>query len=251
MSPLACSHTLSGMTTTTVETTYPIDASQRRAARVVGFLYLLLMATGMFAQVYVPGQLPGSEIVSGQVDAAREIVANARLYRLGAAVDLLTNAGDAALAAAYYVLLRPVSQGLAMLGAFWRLAQVAIVAGYTLTNIVVLQLLSGAEEVRALTTDQTAALAWVAMTSHTIGYSIALVLLGLGSMVFCYLLFRSRYVPRRLAAFGVFASALLALGSLVTIVFPEATSVVNPALYVPMFIFEVTTGLLLLIRGIR
>jgi hypothetical protein len=32
------------MTTTTVDTTYTVDASQRRAARVVGFRYLLLMA---------------------------------------------------------------------------------------------------------------------------------------------------------------------------------------------------------------
>jgi len=242
--------TLSGMTTTTVDPTRPITVTQRRAARVVGSLYLVLMVTGAFAQVYVPGQLPGSE--SGQAtDTAREIIDSARLFRLGAAVDLLTNAGDAALAAAYFILLRPVSQGLALLGAFWRLAQVAIVAGYTVTNIVVLQLLSGADEVRALTGDQVAALAWVATSSHTIGYSIGLVFLGLGSTVFSYLLYRSRYVPQRLAALGVFSSLVLAGGSLITIVFPEATSVVNPALYVPMFFFEVTTGLWLLIRGIR
>ena len=242
------------MTMTTAEKTYPLNESQRRAARVVGFLYLLLMVTGAFAQIYVPGNLPGGSTGSATgpaADTAREIVDSARLFRLGAVVDLLTNAGDAALAAAYYVLLRPVSQGLALLGAFWRLAQVAIIAGYTLTNIVVLQLLSGADEVRALTTDQAVALAWVATSSHTIGYSLGLVFLGLGSTVFAYLLFRSRYIPRQLAAFGVFSSLVLTAGSLVTVVFPGATSVVNPALYVPMFFFEVGTGLWLLIRGVR
>jgi hypothetical protein len=81
--------------------------------------------------------------------------------------------------------------------------------------------------------------------------AIGFVFLGLGSVVFSYLLFRSRYVPRWLAAWGIFSSAVLAGGSLVTIAFPEATSVVNPALFVPMFIFEVTTGLWLLIRGVR
>jgi hypothetical protein len=235
------------MTTTTARTVPAPDASQRRAARVVGFLYLFLMATGAFAQIYVPGQLPGS----GSGAAGAELVDSARLLRLGTAVDLLTNAGDAVLAAAYFVLLRPVSQGLAALGAFWRLVQVAIIAGYTLTNIVALQLLSGADEVRALTADQAEALAWVALSSHTIGYSLGLVFLGLGSTVFCYLLFRSRYIPRRLAAFGVFSSLVLTAGSLIIIVFPGATAVVNPALYVPMFFFEVGTGLWLLIRGVR
>jgi len=238
------------MTTTTADPIRPIDDSQRRAAKVVGSLYLLLMVTGMFAQVYVPGSLPGGS--TGQAgETAREIVSSERLLRLGTAVDLLTNAGDAALAAAYYVLLRPVSRGLAALGAFWRLAQVAIIAGYTLTNIIVLQLLSGDEAVRALPDDQAAALAWVATSSHAIGYSLGLVFLGLGSTVFSYLLFRSGYVPRRLAGLGIFSSALLTAGSLILIVAPEATSVVNPALYVPMFVFEVSTGLWLLIRGVR
>lgn len=199
------------MPTTAVNTLDPhhsIDASQRRAARVVGFLYLLLMATGAFAQIYVPGTFPGGTSgIGGAVETARAIVDSERLLRLGTVVDP--------------------------------------------TNVVVLQLLSGSDEMRALTEGQVAALVWVAMSSHTIGYSLGLVFLGLGSAVFSYLLFRSRYVPRRLAAFGIFSSALLAAGSLVTVVFPEATSVVNPALYVPMFFYEVTTGLWLLIRGLR
>ncbi|MEV0567885.1 DUF4386 domain-containing protein [Dactylosporangium sp. NPDC050588] len=127
-----------------------------------------------------------------------------------------------------------------------------MLAAYTLTNTVVLQLVSGADEVRALDPDQAAAaLAWVATSAHAVGYSIGLVFLGLGSTVFACLLYRSRYVPRWLAGLGVVASALLAAGSLVTIAFPEATAVVNPALYAPMFVFEMTTGVLLLVRGVR
>lgn len=236
------------MTTNTVDTTYPVDASQRRAARVVGFLYLFLMAVGVFAQIYVPGNLPGGE-TGDATDTARAIIDSERLFRLSIVGDLICFAGDAALAVAYYVLLRPVNRNLAMLGAFWRLAQAAILAAFTLCTVVALQLLSGEDEVRALTTDQAAALAWVATSAHAVGYTIGFVFLGLGSAVFSYLLFRSRYVPRRLAALGIVASLLLAAGSVVTIAFPEATPVVNPAMFVPMFIFEVTTGLWLLIRG--
>lgn len=232
----------------TTNTMYPVDASQRRAARVVGLLYLLLMAAGVFAQIYAPGSLPGSAPTAGDAaDRVREIADDAQLLRLAAAVETLTFAGDAVLAVAYYVLLRPVSTGLAMLGAFWRLAQVAILTAYTLCTIVVVELATG----QGFTTDQVAALAWLTTSAHNVGYSIGFVFLGLGSMVFSYLLFKSRYVPRPLAALGVFASAALAGGSLVTIAFPEATPVVNPALFVPMFIFEVGTGLWLLIRGVR
>jgi hypothetical protein len=205
-------------------------------------------ATGILAQTLAPGTFTDGP---GQTDAARELVANARLLRLGAAIDVLNTVSDTALIVAYFVLLRPIGRSLAALGAAWRLAQVAITASFALTSIVVLQLLSGADEVQALTTDQAAALAWVASTSHTTGYGIGWVFAGLGSTVFAYLLFRSRYVPQPLAAWGIFSSVLWVVGSLTMIVFPEAGPVAKPGLFVPMFIFEVTTGLWLLIKGVR
>ncbi|MEV4510145.1 DUF4386 domain-containing protein [Dactylosporangium sp. NPDC049525] len=226
---------------TTINT---IDASQRRAARVVGGLYLLLMASGVFAQIYAPGSLPGSEVTA---DSVRDVADHAQLLRLGAAVETLTFAGDAVLAVAYYVLLRNVSRGLAMLGAFWRLAQVAILTAYTLCTIVAVELATS----QAFSTEQAAAMVQLVTGAHNVGYAIGFVFMGLGSMVFSYLLLRSRYVPRWLAGLGVVASALLATGGLVTIAFPEATSLVNPAMFAPMFVFEVTTGLWLLIRGVR
>jgi Domain of unknown function (DUF4386) len=231
------------MTVSTVDAVVrPVDASQRRAARAVGCLYLVGMATGILAQTLAPGNF---------ADGARDIVANARLLRLGAAIDVLNTASDTALIVAFFVLLRPVGRNLAALGAAWRLAQVAITASFALTNVVVLQLLSDADEVRALTTDQAAALAWVASSAHTTGYGIGWVFAGLGSTVFAFLLFKSRYVPQPLAAWGIFSSVLWVVGSLVMIIFPEAGSAANPGLFVPMFIFEVTTGLWLLIKGVR
>jgi hypothetical protein len=212
-----------------------ITSEQRTAARVIGVLYLVLMASGMVAQVLAPTGLDGG---------ADEILADERLLRVGVAVEVLTFAGDAALAVAYYTLLRAVSRPFALLGAFLRLAQVAVLTAYSLANVVVLELLTSG-------TDGAGALARVTVDAHEAGYAIGFTLLGLGSAVFAALLYRSRYVPRPLAGFGVGASALLALGSLTTVAFPETVDVVNPALYVPMFLFEVGTGLWLLVRGVR
>ncbi|MGH9750649.1 MAG: DUF4386 family protein [Candidatus Polarisedimenticolia bacterium] len=74
------------------------------------------------------------------------------------------------------------------------------------------------------------------------------ILLGLGSAVFAYLLFKSRYVPRVLAGWGVFSSLLLAAYSLSIIAFPEAGALrIVPML--PMGIYEVTVGFWLLLGG--
>jgi len=46
------------------------------------------------------------------------------------------------------------------------------------------------------------------------------VFLRLGSTVFSYLWFKSRYIPRALAALGIFSSLVLALVTLAIMVFP-------------------------------
>src|SRR5438309_4271371 len=66
-----------------------------------------------------------------------------------------------------------------------------------------------------------------------------------------YLWFKSRYIPRALAAWGIFSSLLVAIVTLAITVFPGLAAVVIPVYFVPIFIFEVGLGLWLLAKGIR
>ena len=89
-----------------------MDESQRTAAKVAGVLYLVMMATSIFFDAFVRSNL----VVAG--DAARtasNILASERLFRVGIVFELITAAGDIALVIALYVVLKPVSQGLALL----------------------------------------------------------------------------------------------------------------------------------------
>ena len=57
------------------------------------------------------------------------------------------------------------------------------------------------------------------LSARGLGFYIGFVFLGFGSTIFAYLLFKSRYIPRVLAAWGIFSSSLLAIGSLAVILF--------------------------------
>jgi uncharacterized protein DUF4386 len=226
----------------------PIEPEQRSAARVVGVLYLVLMVTGVFAEFYARGRA----IVPGDaVQTARNIAASERLFRLGIVSDLVTFAGGIALVWALYVVLRPVDRNLALLGAFWRLAECSVLAVITVNDFAALRLLGGAEYLRAVDETQLQVLARVFLGVQSDGYRIGIVLFGLGSAVFGYLWFRSRYIPRWLAAWGIFAALLVAVVTLTVMVFPALTPVVTPFYYAPIFLFEVGLGLWLLTRGIR
>jgi hypothetical protein len=110
--------------------------------------------------------------------------------------------------------------------------------------------LSGPGYLQAFSADQLQALARVSIGAYGAGLNVAFVFLGLGSTVFGYLWFKSNYVPRALGALGVFASFLLATGSLAFIVFPGLTKILLPAYFAPIFVFEVTMGFLLLFKGL-
>src|SRR5260221_13297870 len=95
-------------------------ASQSKAARLAGLLYLIAMATGLFAKFYV--HFPSTLIVSGDAaKTASKIMANERLYRIGIANNIITFAINLLLMWALYVLLIPVKRILAVLSVFFRL----------------------------------------------------------------------------------------------------------------------------------
>jgi hypothetical protein len=225
-----------------------LQPEQRTAARVVGGLYLFTMVTANFAEFYARGRL----IVSGDAaQTAKNIAASERLFRLGTVSNLITFAAVVVMVVALYVVLKPVNRNVALLAAFWRLAESAIFALITLNDFVALRLLSSADYLRAFDTRRLQALAYMFVGVHGAGYLIALVFFGLGSTVFAYLWFKSRYIPRALAALGIFASLLTAIVTLAIMVFPGLATVVVPAYFAPIFIFEVTLGVWLLVKGIR
>jgi hypothetical protein len=225
-----------------------IEPSQRTAARVVGLTYLLALPPAIFAEFFVLGRLVSSDAA----ETARNIVAHERLFRLGIASNLGVFTLDVVLIAALYVTLKPVHRGLALLAVLWRMIETATLVGITLNDFTVLRLLSGVDYLHPFEPERLQALARLAISAHGAGYNVGLLFAGLGSTVFCCLWFRSGFIPKALAAWGVIASALLGACAFTFIVFPEVAKVVTVVYYgAPIFTFELTTGLWLTLRGIR
>jgi hypothetical protein len=225
-----------------------IDESQRKAAIVAGITYLLSDATAIFAEFVVRSRLI---VYDDAAKAVANIMASERLFRLGIASELITFATVIVLIAALYVILKPVNRSLALLAAFWRLVENAILVVMTLSSLQVLRLLSGAAYLRAFEADRLHALTMLSIGAHDAGYNVGLMFFGLGSTVFSYLWFKSRYIPRALAAWGVFSSLLVVPCTLAFVIAPSLADMLEPGCYVPILIFELGLGLWLLTKGLR
>jgi hypothetical protein len=229
-----------------------IEPAQRTAAKVAGFLYLVTMGISLLAELYLraPLLVPGDAAQTG-----KNIAASERLFRLSIVSGLIAVAGEIILLVALYVVLEPINRYAALIAAFLWLAKCVIFAVIALNDFVALSLLSGAEYLRAFDTRQLQALARMFISVRHAGGLIGAVFLGLGSTVLAYLWLKSRYIPRGLAAWGIFSSLVLAIAILSIMVFPDSASIVGPAIrhfyWVPMFIFEIALGFWLLIQGIQ
>ena len=75
----------------------------------------------------------------------------------------------------------------------------------------------------------------------------------LNLMIFLYLLFKSKYVPNILAAFGVFSYALIFIYDLLFIFSPNYATILIIQIigWGPSILFEIIIGFWLLIEGIN
>jgi Domain of unknown function (DUF4386) len=225
-----------------------IDESQRKAATLVGLSYLFALPPAIFAEFYVRTQLIAFD---NAAQTARNIMAHERLFRLGTASNLTVFAVDVVLIIALYVVLMPVNRRLALLATGWGLIETATLVVVTLSDFDVLRILSGADYLHAFEANRLQALARLSVSAHADAYNVGLVLAGLRSTAFCYLWFKSRFIPRALAAWGMIASFLMGACAFSFIIFPELAKVIPVEIYgAPIFFFELTMGFWLLLKGL-
>jgi len=223
--------------------------SHKTYAKVAGFTYLFTFATVIVANLGIHDRL---NVAGNAAETARNIMANERLFRIGIACDLIYCAGLIVLLMALYVILKPVNRGLALLGAFCRLVYALMWVVMVLNLFTTLRLLSGADYLQVFEAQRLQALAKPYMGMDFDVYYVGLLFYGLASTICSYLLFRSGYIPRALAAFGVVSSAWCTACTFVFIIFPHFSNVVNLWWFdTPMGIFEIVTGFWLLFKGLR
>jgi hypothetical protein len=230
-------------------TTSTIDESQRKAAGVAGFAYLITFASVVSVNFGIHERLI---VQNNAAETARNILAHERLFRIGIAGDLIYCAGVVVLLTALYVILKPVNRGLALLAAFWRLVWVLIWLVMTLNLFNALRLLSGADYLQTLGAERLQALARFYLGTSFDYYYAGLLFGALASTVCGYLWFKSRYIPRALALFGIISSAFCVACTFVFYIFPNFDKIVNLWWFdTPMGVFEIALSFWLLLKGLR
>jgi hypothetical protein len=222
------------------------EKTQRTYARVAGFLFLWLIITGL------AGMLTTSHIVGSGTfaETAKRVVASERLYRLALSSELIETLSTLLLAFALYATLKPVNELLAQMAMYWRLGESFIGGAGMIVDFARLRLYTSPQSSGMLGTDQSQALVGLTGDAGFATYNICAIFFSIGSILFFYLFFKSRYIPRILSAFGVFASVVVTISCFGSLIFPEHAAPLQYG-WVPMAIAEVTTGIWLMLFAVK
>jgi hypothetical protein len=226
-----------------------IDNSQRVAAKVAGVTGLLAFVIVVFGNYALlnPLVVPGNA-----VETARNFSAHQTQVRLALICFLTYGVSAVVLLAALYVILRPVDRLLALIGALFRIVFALLWLLTTLNLLGALRLLGKATYLQALEADRLQVLARLQIAASFDDYYVGLPFFALAATVCSYLWFKSSYIPRSLAAFGVIASAWCVICAFVFLIFPSFDKTVNAYWFdSPMGIFELVVSFWLLFKGLK
>lgn len=222
-----------------------IETPPQLYARLGGVLYLLIFALGFTLFAY-----PHISPAGGNQSLAHDIVAGEPRLRLASAGELFMYLCDVPLAVILYVLLKPVDRNLALLAAFFRLAN-AFVGGIAVLGRLAVLLLFGNPDYRAaFTQDQIQGLASLALGLHGYGVDIGIVFFSFHCILLGYLIFRSGYLPKFLGVLLPIAGLCYLTESFADIAAPAFSAALPIAILLPGFIAELSLCLWLLVKGV-
>jgi hypothetical protein len=213
--------------------------SERRLSVALGVAFLFQATTSL-----ISGMIPMSLIVPGNINQSMiNIAGHAGLMRANFLGDLITGIGVVALGVLLFVTLRRHGEilGLIALGCYLlevALGAVSRIPAFTLLRISQEYVVNG--HPRDLQT-----LGNLALESMNFGFGLLMLPFCIGAILFYYLFYKSRVIPRILSVWGLVSVPVVLVATVLAIAGYKVPFLV----YVPYVPFEWVVGAWILIKG--
>ena len=226
------------------------DASARRTqriyARLAGFLFLWLIVNAIAGNLIIT-HIAGS---GSFAETAGRVAESERLYRVGLSSAVLETLSSVLLAFALYATLKFVDTLLAQLAMIFSLQDAFLACLVRVCDFVRLHLYTSSQTAGAGAVSSQI-LADLMRSIAAITENVGGICFGIGSLLFFYLFFRSRYIPKILSGLGVLASAIWIALYFANLIFPEQHAVFLRICFPPMALADIATGVWLSVFSIE
>lgn len=221
---------------------------EKKLARLAGLFYLLVIATGLFAEVFVRQALrvPGDAMATAQ-----NIQASEKLFRWGLVADIINFIVGLPSVLIIYILFKSVNKWLASLALIFVIIQTAIIAVNLLNQVTPLLYLENDAYLQSFSPQQLATLSVLSLNVQVQGYGIGLIFFGVYCLIIGYLIFKSQRLPAIIGILYAISGACYLINSFTMLLSVNFSNPWFVYLAVPIFIGEMSLCLWLLIAGIK
>ena len=218
--------------------------TNRRVAVIAGTLFIIATVADLISRVVLV-----QPILTAPVDLAK-ISANEDQVLLGALFLFIGAAAAAGIAMALYPVLRTYSEGLALGSVGFRLIEGVLYVGIVVCLLLLVALSQEAASAGAAAPAAYAVPAALLMAGRDSLGEVAVLAFGLGALMYYWVFYRSRLVPRWLSAWGLVAIVSVMLsGLLVMFDLTEPMSTTQIVLALPIFLQEMVLAVWLIAKG--
>jgi hypothetical protein len=213
-------------------------------ARIAGLAYLFAIMYYFFSVTFIWKHV----VVPGDNAATVENLINHEMrFRISVAGEIIVLAIVIPLAHALYVILKRVNPNLALLALLFRVGEsilgalIAMLAGVVPLLLLKGEAAFGQQHMEALTG---------LFCQIREEWDVEAIFYGAGSAIFCYLLFKSRCIPRIISACGIIIYLSMLILAPVNIIIPDLPELVSTIILRSLLWFEVIIGVWLLVWGV-
>jgi Domain of unknown function (DUF4386) len=222
--------------------------SDKNLARIAGFCYLVVIATGLFSEVFVRQAL---RVSNDALATAQNIQSHEMLFRWGFVADIINFVVGLPTILIIYFLFKRVNKLLLQLALAFVIIQTAIIAVNLLNQISSLLMLSNETYLNTFQPNQLATLSLLSLNIQIQGYAIGLVFFGFYCLLIGYVIFKSQMVPKILGILYVISGLGYLINSFTMFLSKGFANPVFDYVAIPIFIGELSFCLWLLIKGVK
>jgi Domain of unknown function (DUF4386) len=218
--------------------------TNRRIAVVAGVLFIVATVADLISRVVLV------QPILSAPDYLTKISANEPQVLLGALFLLIGAAAATGIAIALYPVLRKHDEGLALGAVAFRLIEGALYIGIVVCVLLLVTLSrESASAGAAASTSYEVPGALLMAARDSLG-EVAVLVFGLGALMYYWVFYQSRLVPRWLSAWGLVAIALVMMSGLLVILrLTEPMSTTQVVLALPIAVQEMVMAVWLIAKG--
>ncbi|MDD1444045.1 DUF4386 domain-containing protein [Dolichospermum sp. ST_sed3] len=221
--------------------------SNKNLARIAGLLYLIVIATGLFAEIFVRQTFK----VSGDaLTTASNIQSSEMLFRLGVVADIVNFICGLPCVLIIYFLFKRINKYLLQLALIFVIIQTAIIAVNLLNQASPLLILGNDTYLKSFQPIQLATLSQLSLNIQGVGYAIGLVFFGFYCLLVGYVIYKSKMVPKLLGILYIISGIGYLINSFTMLLSKGFANPIFLYAAIPIFIGELSFCLWLLIKGI-